>query len=50
MSNICYDNKFCQNLKYNNCIEVICLDCCNKLEFRRTIYSENSIKIKFNGK
>jgi|UniRef100_A0A6C0JRN4 hypothetical protein len=50
MSNICYicyNNKFCKNLKCNNCIEVICLDCCNKLKSRRTIYSENNIKIKF---
>ena len=46
--NICYNNKYSENLKCDKCINVICLDCCNKLNSRRTIYTENNIRIKFN--
>lgn len=46
---ICYNNNYTINLKCNECLQNICIECCNNLESRRTIIIDNKlINIKYN--
>ena len=48
MCYICYNNNYTINLKCTECLQCICIECCNNLESRRTIIIDDKlINIKY---
>lgn len=46
---ICYNNENAINLKCSQCLQSLCIECCNNLDSRKTILIDNKIiNIKYN--